>query len=102
MCQRYIFDGLEQDTAHSSEQFHSFYLQDHTKSVLEEIGDIKRLYAAWQCGQFQCLLQPFQQPVRTFTGNIFFKNRFKFAFIAHKNDPLSIKLKHCLVTKPFA
>ena len=41
MRQRYIFDGLEQDTAHSSEQFHSLYLQDHTKSVLEEIGDIK-------------------------------------------------------------
>ena len=39
MRERYISGGLEQDTAHSSEQFHSFYLQDHTKSVLKEIGD---------------------------------------------------------------
>ncbi len=42
MCERYISDGLEQDTAHSPKQLHSFYLQDHTKPVLEEIGDVKR------------------------------------------------------------
>ena len=42
MCERYISDGLEQDTAYSPKQFYSFYLQDHKKSVLKEIGDIKR------------------------------------------------------------
>ena len=42
MCKRYISDGLEQDTAYSPKQFHSLYLQDHKKSVLKEIGDIKR------------------------------------------------------------
>ena len=49
MRKRYISNGLEQNTAHSSEQFHSFYLQDHTKSVLEEIGDIKRYETICRC-----------------------------------------------------